>query len=1293
MLRSPSAFFSLVITILWLNCFPSLVHANDQMNALWIAESSGVIKVATADGTVLLEIEGAGDTQAVAVDQQRALLWVFGGDMLRAYGFNGLLQSQTQVGSLNSAEGHSICEDNAPLVLDEENESDANIDCDDWDESEEGIRPVNLVINDHDGSLWLSIHKTLYRFDHSGAHQGAVLFDHIIRSITHETPRNLLWIAVSNTILTTTTDGTIVGTIELHRRHRVMDLAYDDSLDQIWVVSNRQLERYTTSGELTYQQPFRHLQQAAPDGMGGAWLAARHRLYRMDASGLIHFEMRPFQGQGSGRLIDIVADHTDHTVWVASRRSIGHIDSDGQILHTLEMEKKRGVRRAKIRDLAIYTDAAAPALTVVSPSDASYVNTHLPQITFNIVDDGSGVDTDSLTILADGETIQTDCIGTLPEWVCTPVTPLAEGTVILSVTVADIAGNRSAPVEMNFTIDTQHPVFTLQSPADGTLTNQPEISVSGSINEAATLMLNSEHLSLTIDHTFVDTLILVEGDNAINLQATDLAGNVTTQIVQVGLDTLPPPPVDLGLIQVSDVIDGKVTVTGDSNSVEPGANVTITNRRTGETVTIAANADGSFVVMIVAEHSDELSIVVTDRAGNDSDETGTAVTDVVPGVGTIPPDPAQLAPPLSPSAPVTLFAASEFLYNGNPPVQTGVDPATISKQRVAVVRGLVLDRNNRPLPGVKITIKNHPEFGQTLTRRDGMLDMAVNGGGLLTINYEKAGYLPVQRKIDAPWQDYIWADDVVMIRLDEQVSAIDLSNPSAPMQVAQGSPVTDEDGTRQATVLFPGGTTATMTLPDGSTQPLTTLNVRATEYTVGENGPQAMPAPLPPASGYTYAVELSVDEAIAAGAKRIDFSTPLPLYVDNFLNFPVGEIVPVGYYDFDKTAWVPSDNGRIVQVLHIENGRAVLDVEGNGQAASANDLTTLGVTDQELVMLAGLYEVGSELWRSPISHFSTWDCNWTFGPPDDAEPPVPPPPPPPKDDGDDPEEPECESNSIIECQSQVLGETLPVTGTPLSLNYRSNRVPGRIINDSIRAITLTNSSVPQTLREIRLNVSFAGKRISRTYTPEPNLTYSIDWDGQDAYGRSIVGTVPASIDISYHYDTVFYGSRLQPRSVLGRIFGRWVNSYGETSANAIRAGRYGTTVSLYSGWKADVPSSAIGDSASPFDVQTLGTGGWSLGIQHSYDPTEKKLHLGSGKTVTANNLGYIINGVARIGGTTDQGALDAEGNFYVAEKLTHRVYKIPPSGIRRIIAGNGTRGFSGDGGLAIDARLNSPADV
>ncbi|MFC3882289.1 hypothetical protein ACFOU2_01605 [Bacillus songklensis] len=35
---------------------------------------------------------------------------------------------------------------------------------------------------------------------------------------------------------------------------------------------------------------------------------------------------------------------------------------------------------------------------------------------------------------------------------------------------------------------------------------------------------------------------------------------------------------------------------------------------------------------------------------------------------------------------------------------------------------------------------------------------------------------------------------------------------------------------------------ASIVLPDGTTQELTTLNVRATEYSVGDSGPNAMPA-------------------------------------------------------------------------------------------------------------------------------------------------------------------------------------------------------------------------------------------------------------------------------------------------------------------------------------------------------------------------------------------------------------------------------------------------------------------
>ena len=138
-------------------------------------------------------------------------------------------------------------------------------------------------------------------------------------------------------------------------------------------------------------------------------------------------------------------------------------------------------------------------------------------------------------------------------------------------------------------------------------------------------------------------------------------------------------------------------------------------------------------------------------------------------------------------------------------------------------------------------------------------------------------------------------DDVVMIPLDAAVTAIDLSA-ATPIQVARGGVVTDKDGTRRATMFFAQGTTATI-----GGVPVTSLSIRATEYTVGPTGPKAMPGQLPPASGYTYAVELSADEA---QGQNVQFSKPVVTYVENFLNFPVGGIVPVGFYDRARAAWV-----------------------------------------------------------------------------------------------------------------------------------------------------------------------------------------------------------------------------------------------------------------------------------------------------------------------------------------------------------------------------------------------------
>jgi uncharacterized repeat protein (TIGR02059 family) len=685
-------------------------------------------------------------------------------------------------------------------------------------------------------------------------------------------------------------------------------------------------------------------------------------------------------------------------------------------------------------------------------------------------------------------------------------------------------------------------------------------------------------------------------------------------------------------------------------------------------------------------------------------------------------------PELDRSQATRLIDSTAFLYSGPDPIQTGVAEGTIEEKRVAVIRGRVLNRDNQPLKDVRITILNHSEFGSTVSRDDGYFDMAVNGGGLLTLHYEKDNFITAQRQADVPWQDFLVLPDVVMIPYDSNATSINLT--ANTMQIAEGSQVTDADGTRKARLIFPAGVTA-----DVGGNPLSDLTIRITEYTVGANGPEAMPAILPPNVGYTYCVEYSADEA---GTNRVNFSQPIYHYVENFIGFPVGGLVPMGYYDYEQAAWIPSENGRVIKILDINGGMADLDLDGSGVTADAAALTALGVTDDERKKLAALYGAGQELWRVPITHFSPWDCNWPIAPPEDAQPPKVPQPM--KPYLDDP----CRGRgSVIEYQNQALGESANVYGTSFSLNYNSSRVEGCQANRIVEIPITGAEALPASLKEIRLVVRVAGKKVTETFHDwTPNQVYSFIWDGKDAYGRVIQGSVPIEVELAYVYQGYYASPASFPRS------------FGENGGAVLEVNRAALEVIFWQNWS---------DIISNWDGTDVGIGGWSLDVHHSFNAANKTLYFGDGSQTATSNQTIVFNvagtgvdafsgdggpaldaeldapfgvsigadgsiyiadsfnqrlrkispegTITTIAGNPNGSALDngparmlsflaplslamgPDGSHYFAENATHRIRRVSPDGMLSVVAGTGEYGLSGDGGPARDAQLNSPIGI
>lgn len=678
------------------------------------------------------------------------------------------------------------------------------------------------------------------------------------------------------------------------------------------------------------------------------------------------------------------------------------------------------------------------------------------------------------------------------------------------------------------------------------------------------------------------------------------------------------------------------------------------------------------------------TVVLTVRDENGGQAQSSVSVEVK--VPVLPPAPETIAPPLADIAYPTFEDKISFLYTGANPIQTGVNIEAIDPKRLSVIRGKVLDGEGLPLAGVTVKLLNETDFGQTLSRENGEFDLAFNSGSYVNIEYSKNGYVLVQRKLSVDGQNYYSAEDVRLTKLDPIVTKIALNSTEA--QVAQGSKQVDSSGERTGTVIFPPQTQATIVMADGSTKVVPELDIRVTEFTVGENGQQKMPASLPAHSAYTYAAEISADQAIALGGKTIKFNKPVSYYVENFLNLPVGSAVPLGSYDTVKGYWVPQPDGLVIKILsRTSDGVAQLDL-GNNRVATSGELASLNFNESELKNLAKTYSDGATLWRVATNHFSAVDLNFVKSPDQNIE-----------NNSDlesgkvDPKiaEGQCKG-CVINVESAVMQESIEIPGVDFKLTYSTDRVPGRKVGGLISG-EITGSVVPTELLRIEVDLNIAGRTIKQTYPPFKDAQFRYNWDGYDAYGRTPPDTVIAIASVKYVYSEFYNILRYTGGTSFGDITpeGTIVKGRGENY--------------FIKNFSIPVRASQRLESAAAKSVAN----GWFITSHHTYDPRQNALFKGDGTNLILSSLPWVYqsiagtgvpgfsgdNGLARFAQLNSPSSVvtASDGTVFIADRGNNRIRKIDLNGVITTIAGNGMAGFSGDNGPADDATLNKPQSI
>lgn len=491
-----------------------------------------------------------------------------------------------------------------------------------------------LASDNNINTLWVSSGDTLFNIS---PQDGNPVFN--ISPITHiqalavDDSNNHIWIYGKKHVWVYDALGNLLINRDLPRNFHGSDpiaVLVDSNADNVWIGIHKLLYRLNHNGDLVETLDLNNNIQglALDQSQSYLWIALDQKLMLLDNQGVDVFTVNIDDDK---KPISLSYDHFLNQAWLASKYHISRYDNAGALVLDAQLSN------AELLDKYSTTDGQGGLWLAGNRYLAHLNDTGQSEYMFKPFD-GEGDDESDITGAVSDTNSHTIWISNhryLKQY--------------------DLSGNLIQQIDSHSWLEQDEqskdddsdnnirhiafyggslaPVILIADPENNSYTNysQPNILITyvdrgnGIDPDTITITSNDEPLQVTCQSTDIGAQCnpvegMPDGMYAISVTAEDHAGNVSDPAhTTFTVDTTPPSIPSGNLIGFQSDPDGSLTLIGQSGSVVLDTeSLTITNIRTGETVSGTANLDGSFSIKVPGTATDEFIIVLRDKAGNSS---------------------------------------------------------------------------------------------------------------------------------------------------------------------------------------------------------------------------------------------------------------------------------------------------------------------------------------------------------------------------------------------------------------------------------------------------------------------------------------------------------------------------------------------------------------------------------------------------------------------------------------------------------------------------------------------------